>query len=444
MKRSGRATGKKAADTSRSVALKMLQKVFQGRSLASVKSEADSLEKRQRALTMELVRGVLRWRWKLEYLLGLLMKKPLRSKEQELQLLLLLALYELMELSTPEYAVVNETVQLSRSLDKAWASGLVNGVLRSFTRNRQDYLSRSDSDEVARYSHPDWFINCLRKDWPEHWQQILQANNQRPPLWLRVNQIQKETLQYKKLLDEQGLESSIHPTAPQAIKLGRSIDVFSLPGFDQGMVSVQDAGAQLAAGLLDVRAGQKVLDLCAAPGGKTCHLLELEPEIKKLVAVELEETRMQKVRENLDRLKLDAELIVADASDVSTWWDGEPFDRILVDAPCSTSGVIRRHPDIKSLRREDDLPSLVQTQQKILQQAWQMLSPGGLLLYVTCSVLRQENEVQIMKLLNEQDDADEIILDASWGVSCDHGRQLLPGEDDNDGFYFACLRKTGI
>jgi 16S rRNA (cytosine967-C5)-methyltransferase len=444
VKRSGRATAKKVADTSRSIALKILQKVFQGRSLASVKAEANALEKRQRALTMELVNGVLRWRWKLEYLLARLMKKPLRSKEQEVKLLLLLALYELIELSTPEYAVVNETVQLSRSLGKAWASGLVNGVLRSFVRDKQSYLSRSDSEDVAKYSHPEWFIKLLRKDWPEHWQQILQANNQRPPLWLRVNRVQKETQQYKKLLDEQGLESSVHHFAPQAIKLERGVNVFSLPGFDEGMVSVQDAGAQLAAGMLDIHAGQKVLDLCAAPGGKTCHLLELEPGIKKLVAVELEQQRMQRVRENLDRLNLDAELIVADASDVATWWDGDPFDRILVDAPCSASGVIRRHPDIKSLRREDDLPSLVQTQQKILQQAWAVLSSGGLLLYVTCSVLRQENEAQIKKLLSEHDDAEELILDASWGVSCDHGRQLLPGEDDSDGFYFACLRKTGI
>jgi 16S rRNA (cytosine967-C5)-methyltransferase len=442
VKRSGKVKGKKAVDTSRSVALKILQKVFQGRSLASVKTDINVLEIRQRALAMELVNGVLRWRWKLEFLLAQLMKKPLRSKEQEVKLLLLMALYELMELSTPEYAVVNETVQLSRSLNKAWASGLVNGVLRSFSREKQAYLSSLDSDDVAKYSHPEWFINLLRKDWPEYWQQILQANNQRPPLWLRVNQIQKETRQYIKLLDERGIESSTHPTALQAIKLERGVDVLSLPGFDEGVVSVQDVGAQMVAGMLDVHAGQKVLDLCAAPGGKTCHLLELEPELKKLVAVELEEQRMQRVRENLDRLKLKAELIVADASDASSWWDGELFDRVLVDAPCSASGVIRRHPDIKSLRREDDLPSLVDTQQKILEQAWSVLSPGGLLLYVTCSVLRQENEEQIIKLMNKNDDAEEVALDVSWGLGCVHGRQLLPSENDSDGFYFACLRKV--
>lgn len=441
MKASANVKGKRATETSRSVALKILQKVFDGRSLSSVKSEANLLEKREHALAMELVRGVLRWRWKLETLLSRLMKKPLRSKEQEIKLLLLLALYELMELSTPEYAVVNESVQLSRSLNKTWASGLVNGVLRSFARDKQACLYGLDSDDVANYSHPEWFINLLRKDWPEHWQQILQANNQRPPLWLRINRAQKETQQYKKLLDERGFESSVHPVAQQALKLERSVDVFSLPGFEQGMVSVQDAGAQLAAGLLDVHSGQSVLDLCAAPGGKTCHLLEIEPQLKKLVAVELEKARMQRVKENLERLKLNAELIVADASESSMWWDGESFDRIMVDAPCSASGVIRRHPDIKSLRREDDLASLVQTQQRILQQAWSMLSPGGLLLYVTCSVFRQENEAQIKKLLSEQGDAEDVAIDALWGIPCEHGRQLLPGDNDSDGFYFACVRK---
>lgn len=442
MKRSNSMAGKQAAETARSVALNILHKVLQGRSLASVKTEANILESRQRALAMELVQGVLRWRWKLEYLLAQLMKKPLRNKEQELKLILLLALYELMELSTPEYAVVNETVQLSRDLGKSWASGMVNGVLRTFIRDKQTILDKTESDDIAKYSHPDWLIALLRIDWPEHWQKILQANNQRPPLWLRVNPLQKETQRYKEILDEQDIKSSFHPSASQAIKIERSIDVSTLPGFNQGVVSVQDAGAQLAATLLDVHAGQSVLDVCAAPGGKTCHLLEIGPDINKLVAVELEQQRMQRVKENLDRLKLHAELIVADASDASSWWDGELFDRILIDAPCSATGVIRRHPDIKSLRRESDLSSLVNTQQQILQQAWQMLSPGGTLLYVTCSVLRQENEAQIASFLNLYDDADELNLDESWGVSCRHGRQLLPGDNDSDGFYFALVRKA--
>ena len=222
------------------------------------------------------------------------------------------------------------------------------------------------------------------------------------------------------------------------------MDVTALPDFAQGAVSVQDAGAQLAASLLDVKKGQRVLDLCAAPGGKTCHVLELEAEIE-MVAVELEEKRMVRVKENLDRLNLKAELIVADASE-NSWWDGKPFDRVLVDAPCSSTGVIRRHPDIKSLRWEEDIKSLADIQQKILQQAWQMLAPGGKLLYVTCSVLRQENEAQISNLLATQNNVVELGLikegSSKWGVACKHGRQLLPGENDTDGFYFCCLSKV--
>ncbi len=417
---------------------------MQGRSLVVAKSAADCLEGRDRALAMELVNGVLRWYWKLDYLLNQFLKKPLRNKEQEVKLLLLMALYELTELSTPDYAVVNEAVSASKVMGKQWAKAMINGVLRNFIRDQEACLKKMESNQEAFYSHPYWLIALLKQDWPEQWQAILQANNQRPPLWLRVNAAQNDTGTYKELLQEQGLSSSLHPFALQALKLDQGVDVTSLPGFEKGQVSVQDAGAQLAACLLDVHKGHRVLDLCAAPGGKTCHVLELEPEIESMTAVELEENRMSRVRENLHRLNLKAELIVADASD-DAWWDGRQFDRILVDAPCSSTGVIRRHPDIKSLRWEEDIKSLVNVQQKILQQAWQMLDPGGKLLYVTCSVLRQENEAQIAGLLSTHNDAVELNLieegSDEWGVACQHGRQLLPGENDNDGFYFCCLSK---
>lgn len=411
------------------------------------KSAADRLDGRDRALAMELANGVLRWYWKFDHLLGQFLKKPLRNKEHDLKLLLLMALYELVELSTPDYAVVNEAVSTSKALGKQWAKGMINGVLRSFIRDQEACLKKMESNQEAYYSHPYWLIALLKKDWPDHWQAILQANNQRPPLWLRVNASQNNTETYRALLLEQGLASSPHDFALQALKLQQGVDVTSLPGFAQGKVSVQDAGAQLAAGLLDVHQGQRVLDLCAAPGGKTCHVLELEPGIESMIAVELEEKRMLRVRENLDRLNFSAELIVADASDASTWWDGKLFDRIMVDAPCSSTGVIRRHPDIKVLRWEEDIKSLVNVQQKILQQAWQMLAPGGKLLYVTCSVLRQENEAQIANLLTTQKDIIELDLieegsSQSWGVKCEHGRQLLPGEHDTDGFYFCCLSKS--
>lgn len=420
---------------------------MQGRSLAAAKSAADVLEGRERALAMELVNGVLRWYWKLDYLLNQFLQKPLRNKEQEIKLLLLMALYELTELSTPDYAVVNEAVSASKALGKQWAKGMINAVLRAFIRDQQACLEKMASNQEAFYSHPYWLIALLRQDWPQYWQSILQANNQRPPLWLRVNAMHHSREAYQTLLQAQAIASSPHLFAPQALKLEQGIDVTSLPGFAQGQVSVQDAGAQLAANLFNVHKGQRVLDLCAAPGGKTCHVLELEPAISSMTAVELEEGRMNRVRENLQRLNLQAELIVADAGDASTWWDGKPFDRIMVDAPCSATGVIRRHPDIKTLRREEDISALAETQQRILQQAWQMLAPGGQLLYITCSVLRRENEARIAQLLATQPDAVEQNLiepgASEWGIACKHGRQLLPGENDSDGFYFCRLSKLG-
>ncbi|MCW8830628.1 MAG: 16S rRNA (cytosine(967)-C(5))-methyltransferase RsmB [Gammaproteobacteria bacterium] len=431
--------------SARQVALEILQQVLiKRRSLVVARSTADMLEGRDRALAMELVNGVLRWCWKLDYLLNQFLKKPLRNKEQDVKLILLMALYELTELSTPDYAVVNEAVSASKALGKQWAKGMINGVLRNFIRDHDDVVKKMQTNQEAFYSHPYWLIALLKKDWPDHWQTILEANNQRPPLWLRVNLRQKKTEDYQALLQEQALSSVTHPFATQALKLEQGVDVTALPGFAEGAVSVQDAGAQLAAGLLDVQKGQRVLDLCAAPGGKACHVLELESDIE-MVAVELEQSRMARVQENLERLNLKAELIVADASDTS-WWNGKLFDRIMVDAPCSSTGVIRRHPDIKTLRREKDIDALAETQQKILQQAWQMLAPGGKLLYVTCSVLHRENEAQIAQLLVCHKDAVEInLIDANsnqWGVACKYGRQLLPGENDNDGFYFCGLTKA--
>lgn len=390
---------------------------------------------------MEIAHGVLRWRWKLEALLSGFMKKPLRNKDQDVQIVLLMALYEMLELSAPDYAVVNEAVKLSKELRKSWASGLVNAVLRAFVRDQADKDSGLVDNDATRYSHPEWLVERIRQDWPDYWEKILQANNQRPPLWLRVNSRQSGIESYQALLLQQDLETTRHPYAHEALKLERSLDVTSLPGFQQGSVSVQDAGAQLAADLLDIKPDFRVLDLCAAPGGKTCHLLEKHPQLSHVLAVELSQQRMQRLQENLDRLELQAECLVADASDVKSWWDGNAFDRIMVDAPCSSSGVIRRHPDIKSLRREEDIEALASLQQQILQQAWQILAPSGQLLYITCSVFKQENASQIEQFMATHGDAEEIQLPTDWGHACQVGRQLLPGEDDTDGFYYALLRK---
>ncbi len=433
----------------RQAGLKTLRQVFGGLSLSVAQTLIiDKLEdRRDRGLANELVNGVLRWRWRLEFFVSRLLSKPLKSKDSDVQLILLMALYELTECRAPDYAIINDAVELVRApkekgAGKKWAASLVNAVLRRFTREK-DQLIDSISEDRVRYSHPDWLLKKIKNDWPDNWQHILQANNQRPAFWLRVNQSQSNAAQYQQLLGDNKIDSELSSLAGFALKLSHGIDVRTLPGFETGAVSVQDVGAQLAAELLNIGGGDncRVLDLCAAPGGKTCHLLESYKTIDYLLAVEIDEQRMQRVSENLQRLKLSAELIVADAREYKEWWSGDKFDRILIDAPCSASGVIRRHPDIKTLRRESDIKQLAQLQSEILFSAWQMLETGGELLYVTCSVFKDENQKQINNFLSLHADAEEIKIEADWGELCEYGRQLLPGEQDADGFYFCRLKK---
>ncbi len=450
---------KSKTSAARQASLKTLKQVFSGQSLSAAQvNTIDKLDDaRDRGLANEIVNGVLRWRWQLEFFVSRLLKKPLKKKDIDVQLILLMAIYELKDCRTPDYAVINDSVELVRKSGKKWAAGLVNAVLREFTREQEKLISSINDDQV-RYSHPDWILKKIKKDWPQDqvygWQKILDANNQRPAFWLRVNQLQSNAVQYQQLLTELEIESEVSLLADHALKLSQGIDVRQLPGFSDGVVSVQDVGAQLSAQLLEASADHRVLDLCAAPGGKTCHILERTNTQDKLIAVEFDEKRMQRVIENLQRLKLSGtardgarvKLIVADARDYKQWWDGEAFDRILIDAPCSASGVIRRHPDIKTLRRESDIEQLVKMQSEILLSAWQMLKPGGELLYVTCSIFKDENQHQIAKFLalnsNAGNDAAEIKIQADWGVACDYGRQLFPGEQDADGFYFCKLKKT--
>jgi 16S rRNA (cytosine967-C5)-methyltransferase len=443
---------KAKVSAARTASLKALRQVFNGQSLSSVQPNTTDVldDSRDRGLANELVNGVLRWRWQLEYYVSCLLKKPLKPKDIDVQLILLLALYELSECRTPDYAVINESVELVRKSGKKWAAGLVNAVLRSFTREKEKLVA-SISEDTVRYSHPRWMLEKIKADWPQHWRQILEANNQRPAFWLRINQLQYSVEQYQNLLSDQGVEfdeaaaSAWQSLADHALKLSHGLDVRMLPGFAEGALSVQDVGAQLIAEMLAVTEGDRVLDLCAAPGGKTCHILERYHWLDELVAVEIDEHRMQRVSENLQRLKLGsrAKLVVADARDSKHWWDGEQFDRILIDAPCSASGVIRRHPDIKTLRRETDIEPLNKLQLEILMSAWQMLKPGGELLYITCSIFKDENQDQIKNFLSRNEDAREMIIDVNWGESCEHGRQLFPGERDADGFYFCRLKKAG-
>jgi 16S rRNA (cytosine967-C5)-methyltransferase len=429
----------------RKIAALLVQRVLdQGESLGSLLGAqlARLDDPRQRALAQELVFGTLRWSYRLEALLARLLRKPLKKKDRDLHALLLVGLYQLLILEMPAHAAVSETVEVARQLGKDWAAGMVNGVLRNAQRQSAALLKAVQDTASARWSHPDWWIERLQQDWPENWQQILKAGNQRPPMVLRVNRLQTERDDYLQQLQVSGIEALPLPFTESAIQLEQPVGVDSLPGFREGRVSVQDGAAQLCASLLDLQAGQRVLDACAAPGGKTGHILELAPQLESLLAIDVDETRLQKVRENLQRLHLDAGLLAADAGDPQAWWDGKLFDRILLDAPCSASGVVRRHPDIKLLRRPADVRSLSQQQQRLLEALWPLLASGGMLLYASCSVFREENSDNLQVFLDRHADASELPLQVEWGKVLPVGRQLLPGEHDMDGFYFACLSKA--
>ena len=429
----------------RAAAARVLAQVIEsGRSLADAlpPSQTAFADPRDAALLQELVFGTARWYFRLNALLELLLRKPLRSRDLDIRSLLLAGLYQLDKLSLPQRVAVNETVQAVRALDKEWASALVNAVLRGYQRDRARLDNAVAGDPAARYAHPAWLIDLLRSDWPEHWQAILTANNARPPFSLRVNRQRMTRAEYLEMLAEHAMQAEPIAWTAQGVRLSRPVAVDALPGFARGEVSVQDGAAQLTAGLLKLLPGQRVLDACAAPGGKTAHIVETEPS-SRVTAVDIDAARLTRVSENLARLGAQAELVEGDAVNPAVWWDGRPYERILLDAPCSATGVIRRHPDIKLLRRHADVAKLVVHQADILRAMWPLLAPGGMLLYCTCSVLAAENSDQIGSFLIQRKDAAEVPIDAAWGHGCGHGRQILPGEDEMDGFYFACLQKRG-
>ena len=429
----------------RKIAAQMVLRVLdQGESLNRLLRPqlAKLSDMRQRALAQELTFGTLRWCHRLEAVLNRLLRKPLKKKDRDVHALLLVGLYQLLYLQMPPHAAVSETVDCVRQMGKEWAAGLINAVLRNAQRQSSTLLKSVDSAAPTRWSHPGWWVRRLQEDWPQDWQRILEAGNQRPPMVLRVNVSRTERGTYLRKLEQQGITAEMSPFADTAIRLEEPAVVESLPGFSQGLVSVQDGAAQLAAPLLKLGSGQRVLDACAAPGGKTGHLFESVPDLGAVTAVDSDERRLRKVRENLQRLQFNAELIAADAADPGAWWDGEPYDRILLDAPCSASGVVRRHPDIKILRHSGDLQTLSQQQLRLLNALWPLLASGGILLYVTCSVFRQENSDVLQLFLDGHHDATEIPLRPHWGKALPVGRQLLPGEHGMDGFYFARLSKA--
>ena len=419
----------------RLAALQVLCAVInEGRSLS------DSLKKipsQDPSFVQALCYGVCRWYDSLDFILGKLLSRRLKPKDHDIYCLLLMGIFQLREMGVPAHAVVSETVTVTQFVKKPWAKALVNGVLRNYLRKRGEIEQAVLKDKIAVYAHPQWLIEKIQAAWPENWQTILKANNQFPPFALRANMLKNTRESYLKVLAKPAI---IIAETQAGFVLETPVNVQDLPGFAAGKVSVQDGGAQLAAELLELSPGLRVLDACAAPGGKSCHMLEIAPTVH-LVAVDHDVDRVVKIEENLKRLQLQATCIAKDVTDTGSWWDGRLFDRILLDAPCSATGVIRRHPDIKLLRKPDDVNNLNDIQANLLKTVWMMLKPGGLLLYVTCSILPAENSDMVANFLQTTSSAAEVEMQASWGIACVVGRQILPGMHGMDGFYFAKLRK---
>ncbi|CAH9019636.1 16S rRNA (cytosine(967)-C(5))-methyltransferase RsmB [Candidatus Nitrosacidococcus sp. I8] len=426
----------------RAVSATLLVKVInQKRSLTAILPQAVApLSEQDSAFIQTLCYTTLRWFPKLDYLTQSLLSKPLRTQDNDIYCLLLLGLCQLIELTTPVHAALSETVSATQVLKKSWAKGLINGVLRNYLRNEDSLKKKIANHEEANTAHPKWLLQTIQQYWPNHWQQIITANNTHPPLSLRINSLQGTKEHYLRELESHHIEAQILPYTHQGITLIKPYSVAALPGFHQGKVSVQDGAGQQAAVLLNIQPKQRILDACAAPGGKTCHILELNPTAD-LVALDIDQSRLNRIQENLTRLQLKAQLILGDATDTKLWWDGILFDRILLDAPCTSSGVIRRHPDIKVLRRKEDIHRLAILQECILNALWPLLAPGGLLLYCTCSIFPPENDEQILKFLTSHSDAKISPFTVTWGISQEVGQQLLTGIENFDGFYYARLEK---
>lgn len=427
----------------RLVAAKVVNQVTHGHSLADCLEPALSEIKdlRDRALVQAICYGVCRFYTRLDVALSFLLKKPMEAKDSDVHALLLVGLYQLMDMRIPPHAAVSETVNATDKLKKSWSRGLINAILREYLRRQEDIKQKLALDEESEYAHPAWWIEKIKQDWPNDWQQILAANNEHPPFTIRVNQQHLSRTDYLAVLHEQGIEAEVAPATLSGVILAEARSVESLPGFSNGDVSVQDGAAQLAAELLELLPGLRVLDACSAPGGKLTHILETQPELNQVVAVEKEFARLRTIKENLERLKLSAECICHDVADTKKWWDNQLFDRILLDAPCSASGVIRRHPDIKLLREPEDIPTLADEQLQLLEALWPLLKPNGLLVYATCSIFHEENSQVLKQFLAAHQDAKEEKILAEWGIPCQIGRQILPGMQQMDGFYYARLRK---
>jgi len=432
---------------SRQLALKALISVaHHGQSLSQVMPEILSQidDRRDRAFCQNLVFGCLRWYPRLVAIRSLLLDKPMRNKDEDVNHLILLGLYQLLYLDTPSHAAVAETLKVAQKLKKPWAKGLLNGLLRRFIREQSELMARLPQTAEVIHAHPAWLVSEIQDTYPDQFEQILEANNTNPTLTLRVNATQCSRQAYLNLLKEAEVDAKALPAGSDALVLTQNTDISSLPGYSEGYFSVQDLAAQQAAHILAPLPGERVLDACSAPGGKTTHLQEVAQNALTLVALDKDAQRLKRVHENLIRLQLNAATQVADASDLEQWWDGEAFDRILLDAPCSATGIIRRHPDIKLHRRPEDIAALIPIQAALLDGLWRCLKPRGRMLYATCSVLPQENEQQIIRFLKTQTNAQliDILIPSDLTSASQVGWQILPGQAGMDGFYYALLQKN--
>jgi len=396
-------------------------------------------DSRDRALLTALLNEGARWWPRFDAAVDQLLDKSIRRSDPSIHALLVIGLVQLEVLELPAYAAVAATVEAVRELRRPRLAGLANAVLRRWQRERETLNATLDATPATRHAHPAWLAAAIARDWPGQAEEIMTAANQEPPLMLRVNRNRATREDVLGRLTGAGLSVELHPWLADGLVLPHSTEVTRLPGFSQGDFAVQDGAAQVPADLLDLANGQRVLDACAAPGGKACHALERANV--HLVAVESEAKRVPRIRQNLERLGLRATVITGDAGDASGWWDGKPFDRIMIDAPCSATGVIRRRPDVRLHRRDADMPALVAQQERILAACWDLLAPGGSLLYVTCSILRSENDGVVGAFLAGRSDVVATPLTLPVGQATDSGWQILPGDGDLDGMYYALLRK---
>ncbi|MBY7877286.1 16S rRNA (cytosine(967)-C(5))-methyltransferase RsmB [Vibrio fluvialis] len=414
----------------------LFQVVDKGLSLSmALPAAQQNIRPRDHALLQEICYGALRYLPRLESIANALMDNPLKGKQRVFHHLILVGIYQLSFMRIPAHAAVGETVEGAQDLKGPRLRGLINAVLRNYQRNQEQLDAQAVSHNAGKYGHPSWLLKLLQNAYPQQWEAIVEANNSKAPMWLRVNHQHHDRDAYQALLNNENIDSSVHSQAEDALKLAAPCDVTKLPGFEKGWVSVQDAAAQLSLHYLQPQDGELILDCCAAPGGKTAHILE-RTQGSEVVAIDCDDTRLKRVHDNLKRLNLSAKVVCGDARYPQEWWQGSQFDRILLDAPCSATGVIRRHPDIKWLRRAEDIAALAELQREILDAMWQQLKPGGTLVYATCSITPQENVLQVKDFLARTSDAQLV------GSELDNpGRQILPGEEDMDGFYYAVLTK---